>query len=62
MLDFFGASDGTARTHQACTKEDLEAILTRPEFENPKGVHVSLPIAMTSFLFFSLLRSENGMS
>lgn len=40
MLDFFGASDGTARTHQARTKEELEAILTRPEFEDPKGVHV----------------------
>jgi pyruvate decarboxylase len=53
MLDFFGASDGAARTHQARTKEELEAILTRPEFENPKGVHVSVTIAVTLFLFFS---------
>ena len=41
MLDFFGAKDGAARTHQVRTKEELEKVLTRPDFENPKGVHVS---------------------
>lgn len=62
MLDFFGAADGTARTHQARTKEELEAILTRPEFEDLKGVHVSIPIAMAPFLFSSLFKSEHHVS
>jgi pyruvate decarboxylase len=53
MLDFFGASDGAARTHQARTKVELEAILTTPEFEDPKGVHVSVHIAVTLPLLFS---------
>ncbi|KAE9378814.1 pyruvate decarboxylase [Stipitochalara longipes BDJ] len=40
MLDFFGAKDGAARTHQVRTKEELEYTLTGPDFENPKGVLV----------------------
>ncbi|KAH8779700.1 thiamine diphosphate-binding protein [Hyaloscypha sp. PMI_1271] len=40
MLDFFGAEDGAARTHQVHTEVELEAVLTRPELEDPKGVHV----------------------
>jgi pyruvate decarboxylase len=41
MLDFFGAKDGAALTHQVRSKEELEAVLMRPDLENPKGVHVS---------------------
>ena len=41
MLDFFGDNGGAARTHQVYTKEELEDVLTRPDFVNPKGVHVS---------------------
>ena len=62
MLDFFGASDGAARTHQARTKEELEAVLTRPEFEDPKGVHVSELTSMTPVPLLSILGSENGMA
>ncbi|PMD66728.1 pyruvate decarboxylase [Hyaloscypha bicolor E] len=40
MLDFFGAEDGAARTYQVRTKVELEAVLTRPELEDPQGVHV----------------------
>jgi hypothetical protein len=49
MLEFFGAKDGATRTHQARTKEELEDVLTRPEFENPKGIHVSLIISRNYF-------------
>ncbi|KAH8794163.1 thiamine diphosphate-binding protein [Hyaloscypha finlandica] len=41
MLDFFGAEDGAARTHQVHTEVELEAVLTRPELEDPKGVHLT---------------------
>jgi pyruvate decarboxylase len=44
MLDFFGAKDGAAHTHQVRTKEELESVLTIPEFKNLKGVHVSHPV------------------
>jgi len=40
MLDFFGDRYGASRTHQVRTEEGLEDVLTLPQFENPKGVHV----------------------
>jgi pyruvate decarboxylase len=44
MLNFFGAKDGAARTHQVHTKAELEKVLTLPEFENPKGINVSYAV------------------
>jgi hypothetical protein len=54
MLDFFGAEDGAARTHQVHTEVELEAVLTRPELEDPKGVHVSEIISQRHFNLFIL--------
>jgi pyruvate decarboxylase len=44
MLDFFGAREGAAHTHQVRTKDQLEDVLTLLELKNPKGVHVSHPV------------------
>jgi len=62
MLDFFGASDGAARTFQARTKEELETVLTRPEFEDPKGVHVSELTSTTPVPLLSILKYENAIA
>jgi hypothetical protein len=65
MLDFFGAKDGAARTHQVSTKEELEAVLTRPELQSPKGVHVSLSFPQqppSCIDLFSLLLISLGLT
>lgn len=43
MLDFFGAEDGAARTHQVRTRKELERVLELSEFKTPTGVQVSYP-------------------
>jgi hypothetical protein len=55
MLDFFGAEDGAARTHQVHTEVELEAVLTPPELEDPKGVHVSEIFLKDILIYLSCL-------
>lgn len=43
MLEFFGDKDGKERSREARTKEELEAILSLPEYTAPKSIQVSSP-------------------
>ncbi|GME52880.1 putative benzoate 4-monooxygenase cytochrome p450 [Neofusicoccum parvum] len=40
MLEFFGDKDGKERSREARTKEELEAILSLPEYTAPKSIQV----------------------
>lgn len=52
MLDFFGSENGAAHTHQVRTEVELESVLSKQEFVNPKGVHVSpsFPLILSCFV------------